>query len=239
MWHLNAVHSPTELSFSIQANPIEPPSQRLMMTSMSEFPKLRSVFGVIRMALEMRGLNTVSSGGLSEYELFMMIVYVLKCDDTGLLGRDEASQLLHILGFYSNIDLCKYGFSVDPPRMFDKTRTGMNSAYAVEHCINMLPLMDVERPYLLCLQDPADPKISLGSAAYGIKDVQAVFGAARRDIKYAMREWEGMDKSERQSSQLSCLAPLVGANYQSIEERRTRLKKTMEDQQEGSQASAE
>lgn len=225
---LRAIHCPTGLEVQIQANHTHPASTPFSITYLAEFPTLRPLYILLRSALHIRGLNNVFNGGLGSYPLLILIVYALKrCSTSFSRSDDIASQLLYILKFYSEADLYTDGFSLNPvPTVFDKYKPGIRG-------IDTLPKLNSSRqPYLLCMQDPADPKNDLGRKCTSIKHIQVVFHAAKRQIMFAMKKWEQMDKSKRESAMVAatggCLWPLVGADYRCFENNRNKLKQSVE-----------
>lgn len=221
---LNTVHRKTKLAVQVQFTPTPSASLPYITTYLCEFPTLRPLFILLRSALDIRGLKDVWPGGLGSYTIFMMIVYALNRNASELHRHDMAAQLLYILKLYSEADLYKYGFSADPPRMFDKSIVGMKgNSTAKLYGIDILCKHDIE-PFLLCFQDPADRTNDLGRSSYAIKHVQAVFCSARERIDQALREWEAMSPSERQNLNKACLDPLVGACYNHFEIQRARVK---------------
>lgn len=225
---LRAIHCPTGLEVQIQANHTHPASTPFSITYLSEFPTLRPLYILLRSALHIRGLNNVFNGGLGSYPLLIMIVYALKrCSTSFSRSDDIASQLLYILKFYSEADLYTDGFSLNPaPTVFDKHKPGIRG-------IDALPKLNSSRqPYLLCMQDPADPKNDLGRKCTSIKHIQVVFHTAKRQIRFAMKKWELMDKSKRESAMVAstggCLWPLVGADYRCFEKNRNKLEQSVQ-----------
>lgn len=225
---LRAIHCSTGLEVQIQANHTHPASTPYSITYLSEFPTLRPLYILLRSALQIRGLNNVFNGGLGSYPLLMMIVYALKrCCTSFSRSDDIASQLLYTLKFYSEADLYTDGFSLNPvPTVFDKHKPGIKG-------IDALPKLNPSRqPYLLCMQDPADPKNDLGRKCTSIKHIQVVFHSAERQILFGMKKWEMMDKSKRESEIIAaaggCLWPLVGADYRCFEKNRNRLEQSVQ-----------
>lgn len=237
---LNAVHGNTKLAIQIKFMAHPPRSLLYVANYLSEFPTLRPLFILLRSALNMRGLTSTNTGGLSSYRIFIMIVYALSRKSSELARHDSAAQLLYILKLYSEANLYEYGFSVDPPRMFDKSLKGMkgNSTARISG-VDVMPKSRNERPFYLCLQDPADPTNDLGNGAYAIKHVQAVFRSARERIERAMCEWEGMTKSERENVNTGCLHPLVGASYTHLESQRDFVKRAVGQTEEVNQELAD
>ena len=220
---VRAVHCPTEIQVQIQATFTQPVSIPYILTYLSEYPTLSPLYILLRSALQMRGLNNVSKGGIGSYPLLIMIVYALKRCSSDFPRHDIANQLLYTLELYHESNFYKNGFSLNPaPVVFDKWMPGNKG-------IDELPQLNPDsRRYLLCLQDPADPTNDLGRKSHRIKHVQEVFKTARREIRVAMQRWELMSKSEREGLTKGgfCLQPLVGADYTHFEARRRRLEQS-------------
>lgn len=207
---VRAVHHRTGLRVQISTQSPDRYDRDFTAAYLAEFPTLRPIFMVLRYALEMRGLNTPFEGGLGSYSIFMMIVAALKQASGEHARDDHANHLLHVLHFYASADLYKVGFCVDPPRTF--TKAG-NNLFPLNH----------RKPYLLCLQDPADATNDLGRKAYAIKHVQKVFERARADIVGDMLEWERKTVEDRKGIQGGLLNRLLRANYESLEFGRRRM----------------
>ena len=81
------------------------------------------------------------------------------------------------------------------------------------------------KPYLLCLQDPANDLNDLGKMTYAIKHIQAVFRRAKQriqfDLQYENRYQE--DKSEERT--WSYMEYLVKADYRWFELHRSRVER--------------
>ena len=201
---------------------------------LSEYPNLRPLFFLLRQALDMRCLNVVKDGGLSSYPLLIMILTALN-HDPGHIPRDDlASQLLHVLKFWSEADLFKNGYSADPPRVFSKTsKTKMalddsNNLAADPYLrgIDLLQKLRHDQPFLLCLQDPGDPVNDLGKKAFLIPRIQRLFRFAHDKIAERMREWENiLDAEQRGDWSKSMLDSLVKGAYGNLEEQRRHVQK--------------
>lgn len=218
---IKAVHRQTNLTINIQISSSEIPSQMYKEMYLNEFCTLRPLYILLRAALEIRGLKTTLKGGLGSYSIFMMIVYALKTCPPNIDSNDCANQLLHVLQLYSDVDLYTQGFSVDPPAVFPKSGIpgGKDNQRLYDSGINKIRKIKQHQPYLLCLQDPADPNNDLGTKAYAIKHVQKVFGCARREIEKALNNISTADGDSNQSM----LDSLVGANYDSFKNKRMRM----------------
>lgn len=82
-----------------------------------------------------------------------------------------------------------------------------------------LSMIDPIRPYMLCLQDPADAFNDLGRKAYSIKHVQATLNELRNQLREKVALYEDSSTSEVGS----LLSPLVGSSFELYEGRRKKL----------------
>ena len=220
-------HIATGLHIQIQAPRSDWTSQEYIAAYLTEHPSLRPLYIVIRHFLEIRGLTTVFKGGLGSYSIFMMVVTAIKHSSGNFAADDLASQLMHFLDFYGNADLYKYGFSANPPQVFEKhggtlslKDSGARSSDSQLSGIDMISKYDPRQPYLLCLQDPADDQNDLGKKAYAIKHIQATFQRALECLKRAAVLFNKRDNGTR-----SCLDSLVRANYIDLEQHRSRIER--------------
>lgn len=188
---------------------------------LNEIPSLRPLLMVIRHGLKIRGLTDVFFGGIGTYSLLMMIVAALK-HEPRMQSNNLGAQLKHVLSFYSDADLEKYGFAIEPPAKFAKRTSNQASDKVVFDAINM---RSSEAPYLLCLQDPADPTNDLGSKSHQIKHVQATFRSWNKRIGRISRKWDSEEPHIRlknhDEDKGSCLLGSVAtAVFQKFEARR-------------------
>ena len=209
------------------------PQQQFTLAYLSEFPLLRPLYLVLRVCLESRRLHVTYEGGIGSYTLLIMIVNALKHASGKQDYHDLGAQLLHVLDFYATSDLYRDGFSADPPHVFCKDREYLSSNADREKRANdplmreidAIPKLDLWKPYLLCLKDPANSSNDLGRKAYAIKHVQETFRLVRKRIILAMREWECEMVIEGQRlSKGGLLSPLLEANYRIYDQFRLRAK---------------
>lgn len=176
---IRCTHVATRLQVQIQTMVPYQAADEYKLASLAELPSLRPLYILLRSFLELRNLTTVFEGGLGSYSILMMIVVALKHSGGRFAPDNLGSQLMHVLDFWGNADLYAVGFSVDPPRAFDK-QTGLTLDTARMDgpqlgCIHLIQALDPRKPYLLCLQDPANYTNDLGKNAYAIKHIQATF----------------------------------------------------------------
>lgn len=200
---------------------------------LKELPSLRPLFIVLRYCLEIRGLTTVYEGGLGSYSLLMMIVNALKHASGSFASDDLAGQLLYVLYFYGSADLYNHGFSVNPPRVFDKLKGKWSISERVTRSKDpqlvgideMVCKRNYRKPYLLCLQDPANYLNDLGKNSYAIKHIQAVFNKAHQSILSALEHESAQPKDHRNGGRSSYLTPLVKADYEAFEANRSKVER--------------
>ena len=220
-------HHATGLRIQFETMSPSQASQQYTAAYLSEFPSLRPLYILIRHFLEIRGLTAVSRGGLGSYTILMMIVAALK-DSRGEFAPDDVGgQLLHVLNFYGNANLYDNGFSVEPPRTFKKRkrkrsreeRKAIYSDLQLRGIENLIKNSSRRRPYLLCLQDPANAYNDLGRPSYAIKHIQLTFKEMHTSIEKALSDPGLTQKTEDRSF----LAPMVRADYSFFEIARRKI----------------
>ena len=215
-------HRATGLDIQFQTMSPSQASQQYTAAYLSEFPSLRPLYVLIRHFLEIRDLTAVSRGGLGSYTILMMIVAALKHSRGKFSPDDLGGQLLHVLKFYGSANLYENGFSVDPPRTFKKIRENKRTPKERKALYSDLQLQGIEylvknskrqKPYLLCLQDPADAYNDLGRSSYAIKHIQIIFRKMHTSFKKSLCR-PGFTQS---FEDWSFLAPMVQADYSLFE----------------------
>lgn len=222
---VKAEHRGTKLKVEIQALSTHQNAKEYVASYIAEFPTLQTLYTVIRSALHIRDLTNVHKGGLGSYSIFMMIVNALKQASGKFAHDDLANHFLHFLDFYGTADLYKNGFSVDPPRMLSKRGNKMSAEDKIARLqdpmlrgIDILKPYNPRKPYLLFLQDPANPVNDLGRKAYGIKHVQCILRHFSEKLKESMRRYdEEPIKMHYSLRTTGFLGNLLEANYESLE----------------------
>ena len=229
---LRSTHVATGLDVQIQTMTGYRASEDYSVAYLSEFPSLRPLYFILRYSLEARTLTTVFEGGLGSYSILMMIVTALKHANGKFASVDLAGQLLHVLEFYGQADLYKVGFSAEPPQVFEKQREEWSLKERITRTsdpelkgIDMMQKYDPRKPYLLCLQDPANNMNDLGKNAYTIKHIQATFNTARERIQAALEDRK--KNLDDKSRAWSCLDSLVRADYRQFEKRRNKIARSL------------
>ena len=243
---VTALHRRTGLKINIQGLNSTSASRTCVAAYLSEYPTLRPLYVLLRSALDIRLLTTVFEGGFGSYTIFMMIVNALKhasipsSTGDGIKRHDLPAQLFWVLDFYASADLCQTGYSVDPPGVFRKVEMSPGEGRRSRGSTRKNKLLvrkkaalspsppetvtvwefDPQQPYLLCLQDPANPLNDLGSKSYSIMHVQETFRQASEKLKRMIEFWDTMHTDERKVWPGSLLDALVGAYYGHFVERR-------------------
>jgi non-canonical poly(A) RNA polymerase PAPD5/7 len=199
---ISLMHRKSGLDIQIVASNNTSHSRKLIKQYLEEYPNLHAIYALIKSMLDIRGLTDVFRGGLGSYSLFMMIVAALKMNDTTSLGQEAVwKQLVAVLNFYAGLDTYQRALTLQPPYSvakhnfdspFPATEESQLAEASVRRSTNLelefvadseqhleglhkLALIDPLQPYLLCLQDPADPFNDLGKKGYGYKHIQATF----------------------------------------------------------------
>lgn len=238
---VKVLHRQTGLTVNIQSLRPSLAARTCVAAYLSEYPTLRPIYMILRFALEIRHLTTVFEGGFGSYTIFMMIVNALKhASNLHSPGHDAtrydlATHLFWVLDFYAAADLRENGYSPDPPRVFPKVDVNRKKLKArpdplqTGSSFKTIP----KEPYLLCLQDPADPLNDLGRKSHSIKHVQEVFRQSSRTLRDKLEDWDNIPSEERELRQESLLDPLVGAHYAHFKEKRRILAKAAAQAEKG------
>jgi non-canonical poly(A) RNA polymerase PAPD5/7 len=194
---ITMTHQASGINVQIVAAPTTEPQQSVTARYLAEIPHLRSVYMLLRTALGVRGLVDVYYGGTGAYGLLMMLVAALK-RPSDKPPMTAAESYIRFLDFYMNLDATIYGVSADPPKLFKKHQA---SAYPIKNMIDAarrrgdavraaqwaIGQTRLYQPYLLCLQDPANPVNDLGRKSNAIKHLQKTLrvmnNTLRRDFQ--------------------------------------------------------
>ena len=221
---VETTHKETGLTVQIVCGPSSKHSQQLVKQSLADHPHLKTLFTIVKTALDMRGLSSVYSGGLGSYAIFNMVLAALNLyriehpDPT--TPATPATLLLYILDFYGNrYNPYAFGISASPFEFFRKRRKATETESKAATSDEALRLRHaIAKPvylehYLLCLQDPADGGNDLGRKSFAFKHVQAT-------MRY-MHEY--LNNHMRDKHILCVLRGVVGRCDYVYDDRRTRL----------------
>ncbi|TKA72905.1 hypothetical protein B0A55_05350 [Friedmanniomyces simplex] len=234
---INAQHRATGIDIQIVSSPSTAKQEAVTATYLAELPHLRDLFHIMRTMLGMRNLVDVFNGGVGSYGLFIMLVAALKRGQrSSAPPRTVVEQFLHILDFYAHFPLTTDGLTVEPrPKPFKKhplnsIASGVrqsrihaasrrsDDARAGQWAIGVLrPL----QPYLLCLQDPADPTNDLGRKSNAIKHLQASCQYVLIGVRKKLELVDARRRTEWRQD--SILDGVVGRCHEVLQERRRRV----------------
>ena len=221
---LQMTHAKTGLKLQVKGPIVTDIQDELLADYMSELVYLKPIFTALRHCLQMRGLTTVFEGGLGSYSLLMMIIGALKMHEDQLESKSLAEGFLIVVKYWADFDCYTEGLIIDPPRRFNKkdftpSCVDLDWPDSQEVCLQKMKRHYDERPFLLCLQDPADFTNDLGRKSYAIKHIQktlrTLYDEAMRPIK------ESSDAPVYQSGNDSMLAPFLQGNYHHFEQQRS------------------
>ena len=221
---LTTVHRATDLEVQIQCQQRPDIRQEATKAYKRDMPSLRPLYHVLRHALAVRDLVGAREGGIGSYPLFVMIMTALKFLGQDYKSLDLGEQLLYVLKFWAELDTTNGAYAADPPRVFNKKRIKdewfanhkpLDPAIDAQAAIDQILEHQAFRPYLLCLQDPADASHDLGRNCHHIKSIQVTFKAIQEQLLRSMR----IETDEMAWK----LDSLVRADYQHFEWLRSKL----------------
>jgi len=244
---INAQHRESGIDVQVVSAPSTHKQQEYTAKYLAEIPHLRPLFFVFRTMLAMRGLITVFYGGTGSYGLFMMLVASLKRRSSQPATKmTAAQQLLHFLDFYAFFPARRHGLSIEPTGKLFMKHDGADAtpihAYAAAAYRRDDPVRAGQwaigqrrplQPYLLCLQDPADPKNDLGRKTNAIKHVIATIKYVRHAVHRQMGQVRAAPASSPPSEEqrpksksrkrISLLLALVGRCHEVYHDRRAKV----------------
>lgn len=233
---INAQHRASALDLQIVSAPPTTPQQQITQQYLRDLPHLRTLYTLLRAALGTRGLHDVFNGGTGAYGLFIMLAAALQrrlhAAPSSLPTLTD--QLQHVLSFYKTLDTEKHGLTLTPhPKLFAKhdaltqvdtktTKQLVSAAFARKDAVRAGQWAIGQRrafqPYLLCLQDPANPTNDLGKRGNAIKHVIETLEVLGRELARGIEKWDAGDRSAE-----SLLLPLVVRCHEVDLERRRKL----------------
>ena len=209
---LNGFHVPTGIKFQIQSGP-ENLQNDYILSILPEFPSTRPLFFVLKHALDMRDLSDGSTGGTGSYTLLIMILASLKFNQykRPRLERSCSVDLIDFLDFWSNHDCRHTAVTIEPfldfvPKWHPENLEGLpsNPNHQKASFLAKFPSAtetdfsdrrwvsraNARAPWLLCLQEPLEPRNDVGSHVILIKHVQTLFSSMSKQLQASMFAYE-------------------------------------------------
>lgn len=194
---------------------------------LDEFPQLRPLFILMKLAIEARDLHEPRTGGLGSYMLFTMLVAYFKHTVNSKYDT-MGEKLTGFLDFYSELNTGEDCVAADPPALFPKRSDSSRPAKSQKTVLkkndvlywqSRIGVLHGSRPYLLCLQDPADPSNDLGARAHRIMDIRMTFRTLSRKLK----DWLN-NEGEVDAKGADPLQPFLGHILGHIQSKRRRMR---------------
>lgn len=240
---ITGVHLASGLEFQIQSTADCFVSTQYVKDWLIEFPTLRALLLVIKQLLKMRNLCNGASGGLTTYPLLGMIVVALKFSEGQVARDDVAGQLLFFLDMFCEIDFYTTAISSRPLKYVKKIDKNQPRSMLEEedelhgdgeggrkrtNFRPWIPHVIPSRPFLMSVQDPANPHNDLGRGVFLIKNIQATLIELRHDLHTAMADWDLLQQVPQTTSDIDTplLASMIGGDYTLYQDERRALEKT-------------
>ncbi|SMQ51441.1 unnamed protein product [Zymoseptoria tritici ST99CH_3D7] len=198
-------HIATGIHIQLVAGNDAQPQVNVVQRLTEETPNLKPLFHLLRVTLDMRGLVEVFYGGIGSYGLLVALAAALHRHPT-IRHASLGEQFLYLLQFYgvdldtsrTALTLSSTTFPSGRSKFFlkhDNEPAELRFFSRLAHSRNDLlragqwkmchrsPAM----PWLLCLQDPADPSNDLGRKSFAIKHVKHTLYTLKLHVRYLVR----------------------------------------------------
>lgn len=187
---INFHHKPSGLDFQIVATSSSKPQEEATRSYLAQIPYLYDLFVVMRTFFEVRGLLSVHNGGIGSYGCFVMLLPPQLRPRSDSIptsvhdGTKTVGLLRRFLAYYDprkTINPAEHGVSCFPRQRFKKhdhqpqfnryMASAQRRGDQVRAAQWRLCQRNEHQPYLLTLQDPANPSNDLGSRTHAIKHI--------------------------------------------------------------------
>lgn len=233
---LMVLHKPTGLLLRIICAPDKPATLEYLRDFHAEYPTLSSLYMVIRLILEVRGLFASTQNSMDNTELQLLIAAFLKMNH-GRFRRDALrgeSLLAFLYTFGMQVDLTTTGVAVDPPGFF--TAESVASACTmydpgdipaflrgqsslIKTKTNAMKWGNEHVGLKLLIQDPANYMRHAPGTCSRTIELQPVFLEAYLRLKFALESW--VPRHVRPFN--SILNSALRANFDDFEDRRAAI----------------
>lgn len=239
---INCQHKASGIDIQLVCSPSTKPQEKLTARYLEEIPNLRALYMLFKTFFDMRGLVDVFNGGIGSYGLFIMLVAALKRQASSSAPDTDntlVSQLLYIVESYACLDTTRYAVAVHPRTRFLKHTQppGLTKRYVAAATKRGDAIRSAQwaigktrrlQPYLLCLQDPANPLNDLGRKSNAIKHIlttlQYYHLRMKRDFHAYSNDEDGKSPERgTRAREDGLLVLLLGPCHEVYEARRKRM----------------
>ncbi|WPH00327.1 Hypothetical protein R9X50_00315200 [Acrodontium crateriforme] len=233
---INTRHEQTGVAVQIVAAPSTHRQQEVSERYLEEVPHLRSIYSVLHTALNMRGMGDVWKGGPGSYGLFIWIATILRLMKSkspatdivyafaGDINDSAAHYLLECLRFIARFPFDDFALSPQLMMPIAKHNLGQEETESkIKTCLEnddpiRAGMWSISRkrlqPYMLCLQDPANPSSDLGLKSNAVKHIRYIaemlVSRLERDLQAVEKVMSSPPSDRKLLGPPSFLAPLVG-----------------------------
>ncbi|KAL4995697.1 hypothetical protein BDV10DRAFT_126468 [Aspergillus recurvatus] len=233
---LSVLHKPTGLLLRIICAADEPTTLEYLRDFHAEYPILNSLYMVIRLILELRGLFASTQNSMDSIELQLLIAAVLKMNH-GRFRRDAVrgeSLLAFLYTFGMQVDLTTTGVAIDPPGFFTAESVAnactmydpddipaylRGQGSLINTKTNAMKRGNEHAGLKLLIQDPANYMRHAPGTCSRTIELQPVFLEAYLRLKFALDSWAPRPISPFNS----ILNPALRANFDDFEDRRAAI----------------
>ncbi|KAL6233509.1 hypothetical protein BDW75DRAFT_215033 [Aspergillus navahoensis] len=233
---LTVLHKPTGLLLRVICAADEPTTVEYLRDLHAEYPILSSLYMVIRLVLEVRGLFASTQNSMDNTELQLLIAAVLKINH-GRFRRDALrgeSLLAFLYTFGMQVDLTTTGVAVDPPGFFTAESVAnactmynpddipaylRGQSSLINTKTNAMKWGNEHAGLKLLIQDPANYMRHAPGTCSRTIELQPVFLEAYLRLKFALDSWVPRHISPSNS----ILNPVLRANFDDFEYRRAAI----------------
>ena len=204
---------------------------------LTAYPALRPLTLTLKLMLKRVGLSEVYTGGVNSYVLTLMAVFFLQVYEMaeggvgGAGDEAELGKLLYsMLDFYGNrFDYVHYGIQLGQVGGEGAEGEGEGERRKCGYYGKLeRGWVDVDKPWLLSVEDPNDPARDSAAGCFGMARVQRVFSLAHERLCMMGVEWEKTGRItgvSGESLELAANTEAAEAGEEDPEEARKRRKK--------------
>ena len=167
------------------------------------YPPVRPLVLVLKYFLLQRRLNETYSGGVGSFLLVLMVVHVVQVEQraalrratdatsatAGARGRGPDPSIALNLGALLLSFLELFGYNLNYVTTGITVRTGPTGAGGGYFNKAKRHWADGARPFLLSVENPADPTADVGKNSWGIPRVRRAFAHAHTQLARCIRAW--------------------------------------------------